>query len=133
MRQESRFDPSAHSGASARGLMQLIVSTANSAGAAIEQGDIVEDDLYDPTFSILLGTQHLAELFKAFPEQPDAVAAAYNSSADNVKRWSARARAGSPDHYVSEIMFAQTKDYVRKVMTSYRMYQYLYDENLGPR
>ena len=133
MRQESRFDPLAHSNASARGLMQLIMSTANAAGGALDQDVFGEDDLLDPSFSILLGTQHLSDLFKAFPGQPDAVAAAYNASADNVKRWSARAKANTPDRYVSEIMFAQTKDYVRKVMANYRMYQYLYEEDLEPR
>lgn len=133
IRQESRFDPFAHSTAAARGLMQLIMTTAARAGAEIGETAITEDDLYDPEFSIMLGTQHLADLFKAFPEQPEAVAAAYNASVENVRRWTARAKSNSPDRYVSEIMFAQTKDYVEKVMTNYRMYQYLYDEDLRPR
>lgn len=43
------------------------------------------------------------------------------------------ARSGLPERYVPEIMFAQSKDYTYKVMTGYRMYQLLYDEQLMPK
>jgi len=34
---------------------------------------------------------------------------------------------------VPEIIFTQSKDYVYKVMASYRIYQMLYDENLNKK
>ena len=45
-------------------------------------------------------------------------------------RWLARSKADSPDRYVPEIAFSQTKDYVYKVLANYRVYRFLYDENL---
>ena len=62
-----------------------------------------------------------------------AVVASYNGGDDNMKRWFARARSNQPERYVPEIVYAQSKDYVYKVMASYRMYQLLYDEQLQPR
>ncbi len=50
-----------------------------------------------------------------------------------MKRWLTRSRSSSPDRYVPEIGFSQTKDYVYRVMANYRVYQYLYDERLRPR
>jgi hypothetical protein len=37
-----------------------------------------------------------------------------------------------PERYVPEIAYSQTKDYVIKVMANYRMYQFLYDQQLQP-
>jgi hypothetical protein len=34
---------------------------------------------------------------------------------------------------VPEIVFSQSKDYAYKVMANYRMYRFLYDENLKTR
>ncbi len=131
IRQESRFQPDANSNAAARGLMQFISTTSNKIagelGAAIDQ-----DDLYDPETSILFGAQYAADLFKLFPNQPEAVVASYNAGEDNVARWIARSRSSDPARYVPEIMFTQTKDYVYKVMANYRAYCYLYDERLQP-
>ncbi len=133
MRQESGFDPFAHSGASARGLMQLIVSTAVTTAAETGRKAVTENDLFDPATSIDLGARHIADLFRLFPEKPEAVAAAYNAGEDNVGRWVSRSKSNAPDAYVPEIMFVQTKDYVGKVMTNYQIYQTLYAEDLTAR
>jgi soluble lytic murein transglycosylase-like protein len=47
-----------------------------------------------------------------------------------MRRWMNRSRSNEPDRYVPEIAFAQTKDYVHRVMSNYRMYTLLYDEKL---
>jgi soluble lytic murein transglycosylase len=130
MRQESRFRADIKSYAAARGLMQFISSTANTVAGKLGRRSFDQDELYDPATSILFGSQYLADLFSAFPDQPAAVAASYNGGDDNMKRWMLRSRANIPDRYVPEIAFSQTKDYVYKVMSNYRIYQYLYDENL---
>ena len=132
MRQESRFQPDAKSYAAARGLMQFIATTSARVGGELGRDNFDQDELYYPPTAILFGAQYLADLFKAFPNQPDAVAASYNGGDDNMKRWLARSRSNRPERYVPEIMFAQSKDYVYRVMANYRMYQLLYDENLRP-
>ena len=129
-RQESRFQADAKSIAAARGMMQFIASTANEIAAQVNLQNFTQDDLYNADTSILFGSQYLANLFKQFPNQPQAVAGSYNGGADNLARWIARSRANEADRYVPEIGFTQTKDYVYKVMANYWTYQRLYDAQL---
>ena len=129
-RQESRFQADAKSVAAARGMMQFIASTANDIAAQLKLKDFQQDDLYNPDTSIRFGSQYLANLFQQFPNQPQAVAGAYNGGAENLARWIARSRTNEADRYVPEIGFSQTKDYVYKVLTNYWNYQRLYDAKL---
>jgi len=130
MRQESAFRPDAKSGVAARGLMQFISSTSERIARELSLSGFEQDELYDPHTSILFGSQYLADLFLYFPEKPEAVAAAYNAGEDNMARWLARSRSDRPEQYVPEIAYAQSKDYVYRVMSNYRMYKLLYDANL---
>ena len=131
-RQESRFQADAKSIAAARGMMQFIASTANEMATQVNQSNFNQDDLYNADTAILFASQYLSNLFKQFPNQPQAVAGSYNGGADNLARWIARSRANEPDRYVPEIGFSQTKDYVYKVMANYWTYQRLYDAQLQP-
>src|SRR5215213_7924530 len=131
-RQESRFQADAKSVAAARGMMQFIASTANEIAGQLKLQNFQQDDLYNPDTSIRFGSQYLANLFQQFPNQPQAVAGAYNGGADNLARWIARARANEADRYVGEIGFSQTKDYVYKVLANFWNYQRLYDAKLQP-
>nr|HQU93206.1 transglycosylase SLT domain-containing protein [Pyrinomonadaceae bacterium] len=92
-----------------------------------------QNELYYPPTAILFGSQYVGNLLKLFPNQPDAAAASYNGGEDNMKRWLGRSKSDYPGRYVPEIGFAQSKDYVWRVMSNYRMYQMLYDENLSTR
>lgn len=130
MRQESRFRADVKSVAAARGLMQFISSTSDKIALELGRENFRQDELYDPPTAVLFGSQYLSNLFKLFPEQPQAVAASYNGGEDNMARWLARAKSTAPDLYVPEIAFSQSKDYVYKVLANYRIYQFLYDENL---
>ena len=131
-RQESRFQADAKSVAAARGMMQFIAATANDIATQVNVKNFNQDDLYNADTAILFGSQYLANLFKQFPNQPQAVAASYNGGADNLARWIARSRATEADRYVPEIGFTQTKDYVYKVMANFWTYQRLYDAQLQP-
>jgi soluble lytic murein transglycosylase len=133
MRQESRFRADAKSVSAARGLMQFIPSTADTMAAQLGKKSFSQDELYDPKIAILFGSQYLGNLFKQFPAMPQAVAASYNGGEDNVARWTARARTNDPDRYVMEVAFAQSKDYIYKVLANFRVYQTLYTEQLKPR
>ena len=131
-RQESRFQIEAKSVAAARGMMQFIPATANEIAAQLNMTNFEQDDLYNADTAILFGSQYLANLFKQFPDQPQAVAGSYNGGADNLARWIARSRANEADRYVPEIGFTQTKDYVYKVLANFWTYQRLYDAQLQP-
>ena len=131
-RQESRFQADAKSIAAARGMMQFIPATANQIAAELKLTNFAQDDLYNADTAILFGSQYLSNLFKLFPNQPQAVAGSYNGGEDNLARWIARSRATDADRYVPEIGFSQTKDYAYKVLANYWNYQRLYDAQLNP-
>jgi soluble lytic murein transglycosylase len=133
MRQESRYRAQVKSYAAARGLMQFVSGTSDKIAGELRRPSFQQDELYDPSTSILFGSQYLSDLFQEFPNQPAAVAASYNGGDDNMKRWLARSKSDLPDRYVPEIIFSQSKDYVYKVMANFRMYQSIYDENLRPK
>ncbi|HKY29155.1 MAG TPA: lytic transglycosylase domain-containing protein, partial [Pyrinomonadaceae bacterium] len=130
-RQESRFQPDAKSIAAARGLMQFIPETANAIAGQLEIREFNQDRLYNADTAILFGSQYLANLFKEFPGQPQAVVGAYNGGPHNLARWIGRSKSNEADRYVPEIGFSQTKDYVYKVMANFWVYEQLYDEKLN--
>lgn len=133
MRQESRFRSDAKSVSAARGLLQFIPTTANKIAAQLGLGNFQQDELYNPRVAVLFASQYMGNLFKLFPDMPQAVAASYNGGEDNVARWVARARSNDPDRYVVEIGYTQSKDYVFKVLPNYWTYQKLYNDQLQQR
>lgn len=133
MRQESRYRADVKSYAAARGLMQFISDTANRIAGELGRKNFQQDELYNPPVAVLFGSQYLQNLFRMFPNQPQAVAASYNGGETNMQRWLARAKSDQPDRYVPEILFSQSKDYVYRVMANYRVYQMIYDEKLKTR
>ena len=132
-RQESRFNPSVKSGAAARGLLQFIPETAQKLATEEGMKDFELDDVYTPEVAVRLAVRYVADLLKLFPDNPHAVLASYNTGELNVERWISRARSTDVDRLVTEIAIPETKDYVAKVMNSYRAYVQLYTQDLKPR
>lgn len=133
MKEESRFRPRAKSPSAARGLLQLTLDTAARYAARARVSHLTENQLYEPDVSIAIGSTYLAELNQLFPNLPEAVAASYNGGEDNVARWLKRAKQNDPGVFTAEVGFAETKNYVFKVITSYRAYQQLYTADLKRR
>jgi len=129
-RQESRYQVEAKSVAAARGMLQFIPETATATANELGLSRFQQDDLYNPDTAILFASQYLSSLFRQFPNQPEAVAAAYNGGPENVARWIARSKSNDPVRYVAEIGFTQTKDYVFRVLANYGAYQKFYDSQL---
>lgn len=133
MRQESGFRPRAKSIAAARGLLQLTIDTAARYASHVGLNNLRDEDLYRPEISILLGSEYLSDLFRQFPDLPEAVAASYNGGEDNVARWVKRAKQNDPGVFTAEVGFDETKNYVYKVMANYRAYKQLYTKDLVSR
>jgi soluble lytic murein transglycosylase len=133
IRQESVFRPTAKSPAGARGLLQLTIDAAHKYASNAGVNGLMENQLYQPETSILIGSEYLKDLFDMFPNLPEAVAASYNGGEDNVARWVKRARQKDPGVFTSEIGFDETKGYVQKVMNNYRVYRQLYNADLTRR
>lgn len=132
-RQESRFNPSVKSGAAARGLLQFIPETAQKLADEEGMKNFELDDVYTPEVAVRLAVRYVADLLKLFPNNSHAVLAAYNTGEFNVERWISRARSSDVDRLLSEIAIPETKDYVAKVMNSYRAYVRLYTKDLKPQ
>ncbi len=122
--QESRFDPSARSGASARGLMQFIPETAAMMAAELGMGELELGALYEPSVNIRLGAAYWSQLMEEL-DHPALALAAYNGGIENVRRWEAKSGSDDMDLFVSDIGFVQTKDYVMKVFALYATYAHL--------
>jgi len=123
-RQESLFDPQARSPSDARGLMQLLPSTASRIAAQSGSPDTVLD-LWDPALNVELGTAYLKQLFDMFGANQFKAVAAYNGGEHAVQRWNARF-PGDDDEWVENIDFHETRDYVKKVIGGLREYRLLY-------
>jgi soluble lytic murein transglycosylase len=78
--------------------------------------------LDDPALSVRFGAWYLRQLLDKYKGQLPLAIAAYNAGPKNVSRW-LDARGTLPlDAFLEEIPFAETRRYVRKVMTSLRTY-----------
>ena len=125
-RQESAWNPMAQSSANARGLMQLLPSTAK---LTVENNQLPyqgEQDLFKPLNNILLGTAHLNELNGKYPNNRILIAAAYNAGANRVEKWLSRANGKlALDEFVASIPFYETRGYVQNVVTYDFYYQIL--------
>lgn len=130
IKQESVFKPTAKSPAGARGLLQLTMDAAVKFGPAAGFRSINENQLYQPETSITVGAEYLENLKDMFPEMLEPVAASYNGGEDNVARWLKRSKHLDPGVFTSEVGFDETKGYVQKVMSNYRVYRELYTSDL---
>jgi soluble lytic murein transglycosylase len=123
-RQESLFNPAATSGSNARGLMQLIPSTAKK--MASQRGiDPEAIRLYDPAVNVELGTAYLKNLLEMFGGDSFRAVAAYNAGEHAVSKWISEF-SGPDDEWVENIAYKETRDYVKKVIGGRREYLLLY-------
>jgi soluble lytic murein transglycosylase len=126
MRQESMFDPEARSPADARGLMQLLPSTATRLAEEIRLEPAGEIDLTQPRLNIHLGTAYLRALVDRFDGEVLKAVAAYNGGAAAVERWQRQFEGLDVDEFVESITYRETRDYVKRVAGNYRVYRDLY-------
>jgi hypothetical protein len=99
---ESAFNPYAVSNKGARGLMQMMPSTAARYGVT---------DIYNPAENVRAAAQHLKFLFDTFGNKPILVIAAYNAGENAVKQY-----RGIPP-------YEETQNYVKKVLSYQHQYR----------
>ena len=124
MRQESAFDPEALSPANARGLLQLLPSTAKSMLPVDEE--LGGDDLYRPETNIPLGVRYLRTLLNRFSGDVFKTIAAYNGGEKAVDKWVRRFPGAEADEFVETISYRETRDYVKRVISNLRAYETIY-------
>ncbi|MDQ2746904.1 MAG: transglycosylase SLT domain-containing protein [Acidobacteriota bacterium] len=133
MKQESSFRANAKSPSAARGLLQLVYDTAVKYNAQAGFSDFQADDLYQPPVNIAIGSTYIADLKNQFGGLYEAIAASYNGGEDNAARWLNRSNPKDAGVFAAEVGFAETKNYVFKVMNNFRVYRELYTEDLIKR
>lgn len=131
-RQESAWKPYVKSHANAFGLMQLLPSTASrtnkNQGLSYSNN---EEDLFKPSVNIMLGVNHLQELYNQFGNNRILMAAAYNAGAHRVNQWLGRSECKlSMPEFVATIPFYETRNYVQNVLMFDYYYQLLNDQPL---
>ena len=124
IRQESAYQPEAHSVANAFGLMQLLPKTARryAKQAKVRYSTPL---LFEPDYNIHLGTIYLAGLRRDFGSVESALAA-YNAGEERVAQWTAGQTYREPAEFVDSIPFTETREYVEIVTRNADIYRKLY-------
>ena len=125
---ESNFNNKAVSAKGALGLMQLMPDTAAWIANQMGKKDFKTQDLYNQETNIALGSWYLANLLKEFKGDTILVLASYNGGRGNVKEWLENKHWNGEHNTLDQIPFPETRQFVRKVLWNYKMYNYLYDD-----
>ncbi|MEZ5914583.1 MAG: transglycosylase SLT domain-containing protein [Parvularculaceae bacterium] len=127
-RQESEFNPRAYSRAGARGVMQLIPSTAlataRKEGLKYSRSALLDD----PDYNMTLGSAHLSHLIARFDGSWIMTFAAYNAGANRVDQWvdaygDLRSAGIDPLDWIEQIPFEETRNYVQRVLENSQIYR----------
>ena len=116
IRQESRFMADAKSRVGAAGLMQLMPATAKWAAKRVGMSAYSPQRVADIPVNLALGSFYLRHVLDDLGH-PVLATAAYNAGPGRARRWRAdQVLEGAI--YAESIPFAETRDYVKKVMAN---------------
>ena len=129
-RQESQFDQRVVSVANAKGLMQVIPSTAR---ATARKFGIPWDEKKlgsDPVFNVQIGAAELGDLLEFYRDNPVLAAIGYNAGRGRANEWINR--YGDPRDpkvdivdWIERLPISETRFYVQRVMENMQVYQAL--------
>jgi soluble lytic murein transglycosylase len=128
VRQESAFDQNDLSSANAMGLMQVTPEAgrhvASRFGVHYDQKKLRQDAVYNTQ----MGAAELGELLQIYRGSYILAFAAYNAGQGRVKEWlerygDPRDSAVDPIDWVERIPFAETRNYVERVMENLQVYR----------
>jgi len=121
---ESKYRADAESKKGAKGLMQILPSTAKWL-MQIDHLPETHLDLSDPQTNIALGTRYLQYLHTKF-EDTNTVLAAYNAGEGKVRLWLRDPQCSHDGKRLHKIPYQETKNYVQRVQKAQTMYRRLY-------
>lgn len=128
VRQESQFDPSAISPAGARGLMQLMPSTARVVARQEKLRYSKQRLNQDPHYNTRLGSAYLSDLIEKYDGSYVLALAAYNAGTPRVRNWIRT--FGDPRDadvdvidWIELIPFTETRNYVQRVLEGLQVYR----------
>jgi soluble lytic murein transglycosylase len=127
-RQESAFNPAVVSPAQAYGLMQVTPDAGKYVckkyGASFDLGRLKND----PVYNAALGAAELGGLIEDYRGSYIMTFAAYNAGRGSVKKWidrygDPRDPKVDPVDWVEQIPFAETRNYVQRIMENLQVYR----------
>jgi len=121
VRQESAFNPRARSRKNARGLMQILPSTARRIDKKLAK------NLFDVENNTTIGARYLVQLIDRFQDTELALAA-YNAGEGRVKDWLERYPTADKILFLDLIPFQETRNYVSSILRNNYWYHRLYEE-----
>jgi soluble lytic murein transglycosylase-like protein len=127
VRQESKFEMRVTSTSEARGLMQLLPSTA----AGVMKDTTLDNPgakarLFDPAFNLSVGQKYLAKMFDFAEPNGNLfhLVVAYNAGPGNLQKWLKEIDFnGDPLLFIESIPSRETRGYVERVVSNYWIYQ----------
>ncbi len=127
-RQESEFDPKAVSGAGARGLMQLLPSTARAVARTYKLPFDAATLTTDASMNARLGAAHLGELLARQRGSLILTFAGYNAGPGRVREWMTaygdpREPEVDPVDWIERIPFTETRHYVQRILENLQVYR----------
>jgi soluble lytic murein transglycosylase-like protein/tetratricopeptide (TPR) repeat protein len=132
-RAESRWDPRALSAVGARGLVQLMPSTAAAVAASSGLPSPTTDDLFDPGLNLRLGAIELGRLITTFGGRWAPAVAAYNAGEVQAQHWLDQCGSDCTNSlYLMNISFGSTRAYTADVLAAAAIYEELYRSNGDP-
>lgn len=121
IRQESVFNPGARSRVGARGLMQLMPTTARR----LQRG-VRDNQLTIPKKNIELGAKYFQQLHKRYDGNLVYILSAYNAGESRVDRWKGQYFAGDDMlRNIEMIPFLETRNYVKLIFRNLFFYKTL--------
>ena len=88
------------------------------------------EGLLDPTLNARLGGAMLASLIKRYQGSVALALAAYNAGTDAASAWQKHLSHEGLDVLAEEISIQETRGYVKRVLRTYGIYQWLYKGEL---
>ena len=129
MRQESIFDYQITSPVGACGLLQIMPATGKMLAKQEALDAFDPSQLYNPYMNIRLGIRYLVDLKAQYKDDYMYVLGNYNAGPKPTKRWQAAGEGKPWDIRAEEISYWETRDYVKRVMGNYWIYQEIYDNS----
>lgn len=122
LKEESHFNPLATSFVGAQGLMQLMPATYNE----VVKKHNFPTNLNAETANIAAGSLYYEGLKKGLLNRDLYAIAAYNGGIGSVTSWFTKLIYNDTDEFVEQIPYAETKNYVKKVLRTYWVYGNIY-------
>ena len=129
IKSESGFNQNATSNKNAKGLMQLMDSTAQEVNEKENNEESLEEDsIYDVELNISLGCKYFASLIQKYNGNYYLAICAYNAGMGNVDKWIEEGIIPDDleEYKEVDLPFNATSKYLQKVVTSYKAYRILY-------